>query len=374
VVIGRSINIHSRWPPPGRAGWEAIRYEERSRAAVRDQGRGHHRGHRGGGGAPLPATARYVPALPSRCWPLEASPVRHGHPPAANARAADRAGHGHHVDNVLHVARDRDPQPRPAHAHELLLLPTSTSLAPRLHEQPWEAARDRAAQTLSVECAIDLLAEKMGSTRSSSAAQLAAAGRRRPPARREGVAVPGLCDALRRSTRSPAAAAAHTGDASGAVSAGGGRFGIAMPGDKSVAAIEYSDDGVTVYVAAADPGEGNDSMTSWWRPPGAAAPKVGSAPGHGDTTASGRLGKPRDLHDGGAGRRGAAAPRAMDEKGAHPRRVRRRPPCALRRRRTTLETRRSTGDGQGRRSRSRSSPSRWRGRGQHRHRRVKVVR
>ena len=34
-----------------------------------------------------------------------------------------------------------------------------------------------------------------------------------------------------------------------------------MPGDKSIAAVELDeDDGVTVYVAAADPGEGNDSM------------------------------------------------------------------------------------------------------------------
>jgi aldehyde oxidoreductase len=40
-------------------------------------------------------------------------------------------------------------------------------------------------------------------------------------------------------------------------------FGIAQPGDKAIAAVECDpDDGVTIYAAAADPGEGNDSMLS----------------------------------------------------------------------------------------------------------------
>ena len=40
-----------------------------------------------------------------------------------------------------------------------------------------------------------------------------------------------------------------------------GSFGIGGPGDVSVAAVELDrDGGVSVYAAAADPGEGNDSM------------------------------------------------------------------------------------------------------------------
>jgi aldehyde oxidoreductase len=40
-----------------------------------------------------------------------------------------------------------------------------------------------------------------------------------------------------------------------------GAFGIGMPGDSAMAAVEMDpDDGVTIYAAAADPGEGNDSM------------------------------------------------------------------------------------------------------------------
>ena len=58
---------------------------------------------------------------------------------------------------------------------------------------------------------------------------------------------------------------AGTWDNSGPVKRGIGlgaaAFGIGFPGDKSTSAVELEpDDGVTVYAAAADPGEGNDSM------------------------------------------------------------------------------------------------------------------
>lgn len=47
------------------------------------------------------------------------------------------------------------------------------------------------------------------------------------------------------------------------VGLGTGAFGIGGPGDISVAAVELdSDGGISVYAAAADPGEGNDSMLS----------------------------------------------------------------------------------------------------------------
>ena len=45
------------------------------------------------------------------------------------------------------------------------------------------------------------------------------------------------------------------------VGLGAAAFGIGFPGDKSIGAVELeADDCVTLYVAAADPGEGNDSM------------------------------------------------------------------------------------------------------------------
>ena len=62
----------------------------------------------------------------------------------------------------------------------------------------------------------------------------------------------GLQEASQRQTDSPIRRGVGLGAAA---------FGIGFPGDKSMAAVELEqDDGVTMYVAAADPGEGNDSM------------------------------------------------------------------------------------------------------------------
>ncbi len=59
------------------------------------------------------------------------------------------------------------------------------------------------------------------------------------------------------------AAAGHSGMLKRGVGLGTGAFGIAMPGDASVAAAELDPDGgISVYTAAADPGEGNDAMLS----------------------------------------------------------------------------------------------------------------
>jgi aldehyde oxidoreductase len=57
------------------------------------------------------------------------------------------------------------------------------------------------------------------------------------------------------------AAAGSKGTIKRGVGLATGSFGIGGPGDASVAAVELDDDGgVSVYAAAADPGEGNDSM------------------------------------------------------------------------------------------------------------------
>ena len=73
-----------------------------------------------------------------------------------------------------------------------------------------------------------------------------------------------LCDAIKPAyDRAMAEAGLHdnTGHLKRGVGLGAAAFGIAMPGDKSMSAVELEpDDGVTVYAAAADPGEGNDSM------------------------------------------------------------------------------------------------------------------
>jgi aldehyde oxidoreductase len=59
------------------------------------------------------------------------------------------------------------------------------------------------------------------------------------------------------------AAAGSSGTLKRGVGLGTGSFGIGGPGDASVAAVELdSDGGISVFAAAADPGEGNDSMLS----------------------------------------------------------------------------------------------------------------
>ena len=75
--------------------------------------------------------------------------------------------------------------------------------------------------------------------------------------------IPSLAEAMRphyeRAKRE--AAAADTDRVLRGVGVATGSFGIGMPGDMSIAAVELDPDGgISVYAAAADPGEGNDSM------------------------------------------------------------------------------------------------------------------
>jgi aldehyde oxidoreductase len=77
---------------------------------------------------------------------------------------------------------------------------------------------------------------------------------------------PSLCDAIEGAYEKALAAAARhpqDGPIRRGVGLGAAAFGIAMPGDKSMGFVELDpDDGVTAYIAAGDPGEGNDSMIS----------------------------------------------------------------------------------------------------------------
>ena len=73
----------------------------------------------------------------------------------------------------------------------------------------------------------------------------------------------GLCEAIQPAYARAVADAAQAADGplKRGIGLGAAAFGIAFPGDKSISAVELEpDDGVTVYAAAADPGEGNDAM------------------------------------------------------------------------------------------------------------------
>lgn len=134
---------------------------------------------------------------------------------------------------------------------------------------PWGSAARGAGPPqahYALECAMDMLAAKLGMDPLSF--------------RRLNTLAPGLtkttgqaveqwpfvelCDAIQphyERAKADAARTAGTGPVKRGVGLGAAAFGIGFPGDKSIAAVELEpDDGVTVYAAAADPGEGNDTM------------------------------------------------------------------------------------------------------------------
>ncbi len=134
---------------------------------------------------------------------------------------------------------------------------------------PWGSAARGAGppQThYALECMVDLLAEKLGmdplAFRKRNAlkpGQTKATGH----VVDEWAFAP-LCDALLpiyERAVAEAAALNTGGPVRRGVGLGAAAFGIGFPGDKSTGAVELEpDDTVTVYAAAADPGEGNDSM------------------------------------------------------------------------------------------------------------------
>ncbi len=279
VVIGRSINIHLAMDSLQTAlGWEAIRYEEPFsggqfgiKVEVITE--------------PIAAAAalhfgqavRYVPSMAES---MLATSKRH--PFDMDIRlAADEDGRltalgmDITVDNGAYMSLGIVILRRALHMLTSSYYVPNIEVTSRLvyTNNPWGSAARGAGPPqahYAVECAIDMLAEKMG---------IDPLEFRRRNALKPGetkatghVATewpfPGLVDAIQPAYETARAEAAHANaEASNGfrrgVGFGAAAFGIAMPGDKSMAAIELDpDDGVTVYVAAADPGEGNDSMLS----------------------------------------------------------------------------------------------------------------
>ena len=274
VVIGRSINIHLALASLQAAlGWEAIRYEEAfSGGQFGIKVEVITEGIAAAAALHFRRPARYVPSLAeSMLATSKRHPFDMGIRLAANAEGRLTAlDMDITVDNGAYMSLGIVILNRALH------MLTSSYFVPNIHvtsrlvytNNPWGSAARGAGppQThYAVESAIDLLAEKMGidplefrRRNSLQPGETKATGHivKEWP-------FPGLCDALRpRYEEARRAAAAHTGDGvRHGVGLGAAAFGIAMPGDKSVAAIELDpDDGATVYVAAADPGEGNDSM------------------------------------------------------------------------------------------------------------------
>ncbi len=137
---------------------------------------------------------------------------------------------------------------------------------------PWGSAARGAGPPqahYALECAMDMLADKMGidplefRRRNSLVPGLSKATGDTSPE----WPFPELCEAIRPQYERLKKEVAEfnqsqkQGHIRRGVGLGAAAFGIAMPGDKAMAHAELGqDDIVTVYAAAADPGEGNDSM------------------------------------------------------------------------------------------------------------------
>jgi aldehyde oxidoreductase len=134
---------------------------------------------------------------------------------------------------------------------------------------PWGSAARGAGPpqaNFALECAVEMLAGKMGMDPFEFRLQnLLAVGQSKSTGRAVTEwPIDGLMEAMRpHHERARQEAAAPAGRWRRGVGLANGSFGIGDPGDSVVVAVELdTDGGVSVYTAAADPGEGNDSMLS----------------------------------------------------------------------------------------------------------------
>jgi aldehyde oxidoreductase len=363
VVIGRSINIHLAMASLQAAlGWEAIRYEEAfSGGQFGIKVEVITEGIAAAAALHFRRPVRYVPSLAeSMLVTSKRHPFDMGIRLAADANGRLTAlGMDITVDNGAYMSLGIVILNRALHMLTSSYYVPNIDVTSRLvyTNNPWGSAARGAGppQThYAVECAIDMLAEKMGidplefrRRNSLKPGETKATGHvvREWP-------FPGLCDAIRPAyEEAHRAAAAHAAEDPGnrvrrGVGLGAAAFGIAMPGDKSIAAVELDpDDGATVYVAAADPGEGNDSMLNQLvahvldLPLAKVRLRTRSTA---DTTASGPASGSRVTYmiGGAAGDAAQQLRAAMEEEGArtHAAFVASRRPTRYVGRRTTLET------------------------------------
>jgi aldehyde oxidoreductase len=277
VIVGRSINIHlHRQVLADAIGFEAVRYEEPFaggqfgiKVEVITEGIA------GAAALHFRRPVRYVPSLEES---MLATSKRH--PMEIQTRlAADADGRltamamDITVDNGAYMSLGRVIINRALHMLTSSYLVPNLAVTSRLvyTNNPWGSAARGAGppQThFALECAVDLLAEKMG----IDPLEFRRRNSLKPgEAKATGHVVtewpfPQLCDAIE--GRYEAALAEierlpKDGPVRRGVGLGAASFGIAMPGDKSLGFVELDpDDGVTVYIAVGDPGEGNDSMIS----------------------------------------------------------------------------------------------------------------
>ena len=276
VIIGRSINIHFHLGLLQETlGWENMRYEEAFaggqfgiKAGIISEGIA------GAMAIHLRRPVRYIPGLAEN---LLMTSKRH--PYFMNVKmGADAEGHitAYCNDFVVEKGAYFGNGANPPNRSLLMLsgsyhIPNVKARARIVYtNNPYGGAARGAGppqSNFALECAVDMLAEKLGMDpfefrlkNSLKPGQSKSTGRVV-----EQWPFPGLMEELRpHYERAVKEAAAHKeGRIKRGVGLGAGSFGIGRPGDSAIAAVELDPDGgVSIYAAAADPGEGNDSMLS----------------------------------------------------------------------------------------------------------------
>ncbi len=274
VIVGRSINIHSHLAILQQAlGYENIRYEEAYcggqfgiKLEVITEGIA------GAAALHFNKPVRYVPSLEES---MLITNKHHAYDMDLKLGAdADGKLTGLAIDMIVDNGAYESAGKTTVQRSFLTLtscyyVPDIKGLGKLVYtNNPWgSSARGAGAPQahFAVECAMDMLAEKLNmdplefrllnSLKPGETSPTGDVIEQWP--------FPGLCEALRPAYERAKREAADRGNGviRRGVGLGATAYGIGKAADKAMAFVELDpDDGVTVYAAAADPGEGNDSM------------------------------------------------------------------------------------------------------------------
>jgi aldehyde oxidoreductase len=274
VVIGRSIMIHTHMAMlQGALGWENMRYEEAYsggqfgiKAAITSEGIA------GAAALHFKRPIRYIPSLHESMLLTSKR-----HPFSMKVKlGADKDGKLTAYANDFIVNNGAYQIIGIIVVNRALLMLSGSYHIPNIHALARLVYTNNAAGgaargagppqvTFALESAMDMLADKMGidplefrrmnSLKPGQSVSTGAVVEQWP--------FPALCEVIQPhyDRAKKEAAAFRDGPVKRGVGLACHAFGIAEPGDAAMAAVELDpDDGITIYAAAADPGEGNDSM------------------------------------------------------------------------------------------------------------------
>ncbi len=274
VVIGRSINIHKHLDMLQEAlGWENMRYQEACtggqfgiKLEITSEGIA------AGAALHFKRAVRYIPSLVES---MLMTPKRHPFDMQVKLGADSEGRITAYKIEVL-VDNGAYNSIGDVVINRAMLMLSGAYNIPNLYavsklvytNNPWGSAARGAGPpqvNFALECAVNMLADKMG----IDPLEMRIKNSLQPGQSKSTGSVveqwpfPELCEALRphyeRSIRE--AKGYKTGVIRRGVGLGAGAFGIGGPGDQAIVIIELNpDNGVSIYAAVADPGEGNDSM------------------------------------------------------------------------------------------------------------------